>query len=50
MMGWGLYSPGYICPQGYSTAAMVSSGGPTGSWGVEYSFLAGETAIACCPS
>jgi hypothetical protein len=55
MLGWGLYSPAYVCPQGYSTAAMVAQGknggaNGYGSWGVEYSMNQGETAIACCPS
>lgn len=48
MMGWGLYSPGIVCPAGYSTAAMATEGGSSG-WGVEYSMLPGETAAACCP-
>lgn len=50
MMGWGLYSPGYICPAGYTTAARATAGGSTDEgWGIEYSMSDGETAIACCP-
>jgi hypothetical protein len=48
MMGWGFYSPGIACPQGYTTAAMATAGGSTG-WGLEYSLTDGETAAACCP-
>ncbi|KAB5539266.1 hypothetical protein GE09DRAFT_1062349 [Coniochaeta sp. 2T2.1] len=35
MMGWGLYSPGIVCPAGYTTAAAATAGGSMG-WGVEY--------------
>lgn len=49
MMGWGFYSPGIAYPQGYTTAAMATSGGSTG-WGLEYSLTDGETAAACCPT
>jgi hypothetical protein len=49
MMGWGFYSPGYICPSGYTTAALATFSGSSG-WGVEYSLTSGETAAACCPS
>ncbi|KAB5571782.1 hypothetical protein GE09DRAFT_642321 [Coniochaeta sp. 2T2.1] len=49
MMGWGLYSPGIVCPAGHTTAAVATAGGIMG-WGVEYSMLTGETAVACCPS
>ncbi|KAI0121288.1 hypothetical protein BJ170DRAFT_698437 [Xylariales sp. AK1849] len=48
MMGWGFYSPGLACPQGYTTAAVATEGGSTG-WGLEYSLTTGETAAACCP-
>ncbi|ETS80911.1 hypothetical protein PFICI_08440 [Pestalotiopsis fici W106-1] len=48
-MGWGFYSPGIACPQGYTTAAMATAGGSTG-WGLEYSLTDGETAAACCPT
>ncbi|KAL8397145.1 hypothetical protein RB594_004019 [Gaeumannomyces avenae] len=49
MMGWGLYSPAYECPAGYSTAALATSGAASG-WSVGYSMAGGETAVACCPS
>ncbi|KAH8647121.1 hypothetical protein BX600DRAFT_518407 [Xylariales sp. PMI_506] len=49
MMGWGFYSPGLVCPHGYTTAAMATQGGSTG-WGLEYSLTQGETAAACCPT
>ncbi|KAJ9150231.1 hypothetical protein NKR23_g3717 [Pleurostoma richardsiae] len=48
MMGWGLYSPAYACPAGYTTAASATAGGSSG-WDVEYSMETGETALACCP-
>ncbi|KAI1840137.1 hypothetical protein JX265_009287 [Neoarthrinium moseri] len=49
MMGWGFYSPGIACPEGYTTAAMATEGGSTG-WGLEYELTQGETAAACCPT
>jgi len=49
MMGGGLYSPGIICPIGYTTVAMATSGGSTG-WGIEYSMNKDVTAAACCPT
>ena len=48
MMGWGFYSPGIVCPAGYTTAAMATAGGSSG-WSVEFSMTDGETAAACCP-
>jgi len=48
-MGWGMYSPAYVCPVGFTTVAMATAGGSTG-WGIEYSMDAGETAAACCPT
>ncbi|TLD25267.1 hypothetical protein PspLS_05667 [Pyricularia sp. CBS 133598] len=49
MMGWGLYSPAYQCPEGYTTAASAVEGGRAG-WDVQFSMERGETALACCPS
>ena len=48
LMGYGFYSPGIVCPDGYTTAALATEGGHTG-WGLEYSLEQGETAAACCP-
>ena len=55
--GWGIYSPGLICPHGYTTAcwAEASSHGPDTttlsgpSFEFQFGLLPGETAIGCCP-
>lgn len=46
------YSPGLICPSGWSTAASVAQGKETTGLvsGVDVgTLLAGETAVVCCP-
>src|SRR3569833_2167926 len=48
-MGWGIYSPGVVCPAGFTTAAMATYGGSTG-WSIVYPLSSGETAAACCPT
>lgn len=47
--GWGFYTPGVICPVGYTSACSATAGGSSG-WSVQYSMTAGETAVGCCPT
>lgn len=46
---WGFYSPGLVCPIGMTTACYATGGGSSG-WQVEFSLLAKETAVGCCPT
>lgn len=46
--GWGFYSPGIDCPVGYVTAC-ASTPGAEGGFPFQFSILARETAIGCCP-
>jgi hypothetical protein len=57
--GWGFYSPGLICPSGYTSAcatALEETGSPpnTLTFSQEFSFqfplIPGETAVGCCPT
>ncbi|RDW58670.1 hypothetical protein BP6252_13146 [Coleophoma cylindrospora] len=48
--GWGFYSPATVCPYGYSTAEIVTSGDVSPNWTPQFTLVAGETAFACCPS
>lgn len=48
--GWGFYSPGTICPTGYSSACSATGGASSSSgWPVQFQLLEGETAVGCCP-
>lgn len=49
LLGYGFYSPGLICPSGYTSACSATAGGAS-DWHVEYSMVAGETAVGCCPT
>ena len=57
LTGWGLYSPGLICPDGYTTAcsaALLNDGTPSTitqglSFGFQFDLLPAETAVGCCP-
>lgn len=46
--GYGFFSPGLVCPHGYTSACSATGGGHS-DWGVEYSLVPGETAVGCCP-
>ncbi|KAF5021636.1 hypothetical protein F66182_6336 [Fusarium sp. NRRL 66182] len=47
--GWGFYSPGLECPDGYEPAC--SATGPlTGDFNFQYSIHDAETVTGCCPS
>ena len=55
-VSWGLYSPGLVCPLGYTTActsAPVSSNWRSvisgGGFKFQYQLWPGETAAGCCP-
>lgn len=49
LLGWGLYSPGLVCPAGMTSACSATGGGSSG-WPVQYTLLEGETAVGCCPT
>lgn len=46
--GWGIYSPGIHCPDGYTTACAATAG-IDGGFPFQYSLEKSETAIGCCP-
>ncbi|PSS00724.1 hypothetical protein BD289DRAFT_450281 [Coniella lustricola] len=48
-MGWGFYSPGLVCPSGYSSACTATATGAA-EWNVQFSMLESETAVGCCPT
>ncbi|KAM7205776.1 hypothetical protein V8F20_003009, partial [Naviculisporaceae sp. PSN 640] len=53
--GWGIYSPGIVCPAGHVTACTAVYGNRrdrSGGWstaGMQFDIEVGETAIGCCP-
>ncbi|RSM02880.1 hypothetical protein CEP52_007729 [Fusarium oligoseptatum] len=47
--GWGYYSPGLECPDGYEPACSAT-GSMTGDFNFQFSVLDHETVIGCCPS
>ncbi|KAL2168871.1 hypothetical protein VTG60DRAFT_6773 [Thermothelomyces hinnuleus] len=47
-VGWGFYSPGLVCPSGYTTACTAEYGGRP-EWEIEFTLIPGETAVGCCP-
>ncbi|KAI0445170.1 hypothetical protein F4803DRAFT_192969 [Xylaria telfairii] len=48
LIGWGVYSPGIVCPDGYTSAVGATHGGSS-DFTFQYPLTAGETAIGCCP-
>ncbi|KAI1294108.1 hypothetical protein F5Y03DRAFT_319929 [Xylaria venustula] len=48
VLGWGIYSPGIVCPGGFTSAAGATHGGSS-DFSFQYPLTAGETAIGCCP-
>jgi hypothetical protein len=48
-LGWGFYSPGRICPAGYTSACSATALENYG-WDVQYALRGGETAVGCCPT
>ncbi|KAH8721446.1 hypothetical protein HC256_001802 [Beauveria bassiana] len=49
MLGWGFYSPGLVCPDGYTTACTAIFG-QRADWVTQFPLVAGETAVGCCPT
>ncbi|KAF2234144.1 hypothetical protein EV356DRAFT_181507 [Viridothelium virens] len=55
--GWGFYSPGLLCPNGYTSAcsaALLSNGVSSTiangqSFEFQFPLVPGETAVGCCP-
>ncbi|KAI0141884.1 hypothetical protein GGR57DRAFT_486361 [Xylariaceae sp. FL1272] len=45
----GVFSPGFACPSGYTSACRSTSGG-YGNWPPFWPLSEGETAVGCCPS
>lgn len=45
--GWGFYSPGLECPDGYA-AKCVATGSVDGGFDFQFSVLRSETAVGCC--
>lgn len=49
LYGWGFYSPGLVCPAGY-TSACTAIAGQTSGWKVQYLMQPAETFVGCCPT
>ncbi|GAB1316491.1 Osmotin, thaumatin-like protein (Fragment) [Madurella fahalii] len=49
LLGWGFYSPGVICPAGYTSACTAVAGQTTG-WKHQFVMEPEETFIGCCPT
>lgn len=49
LWGFGIYSPGTVCPTGYVTACSATSG-VEGGFDFQFPLESSETAIGCCPS
>ncbi|ETS87022.1 hypothetical protein PFICI_00850 [Pestalotiopsis fici W106-1] len=47
--GWGFYSPGTLCPSGY-TPSCTKTNGLDGGFPFQYDLVSSETAIGCCPT
>ncbi|KAI3325506.1 hypothetical protein HD806DRAFT_449633 [Xylariaceae sp. AK1471] len=48
LSGWGVYSPGIFCPEGFTSAAAITHGGSS-DFNFQFPLTAGETGIGCCP-
>ncbi|GAP91533.1 hypothetical protein SAMD00023353_6500670 [Rosellinia necatrix] len=48
LLGWGVYSPGIVCPGGYTTAATATHDGSS-NFNFQFPLTVGETAVGCCP-
>ncbi|KAI1464674.1 uncharacterized protein F4812DRAFT_150151 [Daldinia caldariorum] len=49
LFAWGLYSPGLVCPQGYTTACSYNGAKKTGDFNFYFSPEESETVVGCCP-
>ncbi|KAK6080485.1 hypothetical protein SCUP515_03504 [Seiridium cupressi] len=47
--GWGFYSPGIMCPDGY-TSACASTAGQDDGFNFQFRLTSSETAAGCCPT
>ncbi|KAI1769039.1 hypothetical protein GGR53DRAFT_461829 [Hypoxylon sp. FL1150] len=50
LLAWGIYTPGSICPQGYSAACSYDGGARTGDFEFDFSPRKTETVNGCCPT
>ncbi|KAI1361979.1 hypothetical protein F5Y08DRAFT_355640 [Xylaria arbuscula] len=48
LLGWGFYSPGLACPEGYYEACSATFAGNS-DWVPQFPLTTGETAVGCCP-
>ena len=48
LQGWGFYSPGLLCPQGFASACGAVQTA-AGTWTPQWPLQTGETAVGCCP-
>ena len=49
LTGWGFYSPGLKCPEGYTSACTAIEGKTTG-WKLQFPIESQETFVGCCPT
>ncbi|KAI8634931.1 hypothetical protein F5Y19DRAFT_469984 [Xylariaceae sp. FL1651] len=49
LSGWGFYSPGLVCPEGYYNACSATYMGSY-DFQPQFPLTTGETAVGCCPS
>lgn len=49
LFAWGIYSPGLVCPQGYTTACSYNGAKKTGDFNFYFNPEESEIAIGCCP-
>lgn len=49
LSGWGFYSPGTLCPSGFTTACIATYGQDVSGWLLQFPLTTGETAVGCCP-
>lgn len=47
--GWGFYSPGTLCPSGFTKACTATFDQPVTGWKLQFPLAPGETAAGCCP-
>ncbi|KAI0180153.1 hypothetical protein GGR52DRAFT_229805 [Hypoxylon sp. FL1284] len=49
LLGWGIYTPASVCPEGYSSACSYDGASRTGDFEFDFSPRETEAAIGCCP-
>ncbi|KAI6092598.1 hypothetical protein F4821DRAFT_137443 [Hypoxylon rubiginosum] len=50
LFAWGIYTPGIVCPQGYSAACSYDGAAQTGDFQFDFSPRETEAATGCCPT